>query len=172
MHRAIFLDRDGVINRKMPEDEYVTSLRDFELLPGSITALSALASAGFLLIIVTNQRGIARGKVTMSDLEVIHAHLKEVCSKHNAQLTEIYYCPHEGGCHCRKPEPGLILQASCEFGIDLRRSWMIGDSISDIEAGRRAGCKTAFIGLHPGNIAADVTGCDLAAAARAILGEI
>jgi D-glycero-D-manno-heptose 1,7-bisphosphate phosphatase len=145
--KAAFLDRDGVINKRAPGDGYITRPQEFELLPGVAEAIALLNRAGFLVIVVTNQRGIARGLYSQSDLAQIHAKMKNDLAAAGAHLDAIYFCPHdrEPPCDCRKPSPGMLLTAAAEHDIDLSNSWMIGDSDSDREAGRRAGCRTITI---------------------------
>jgi D-glycero-D-manno-heptose 1,7-bisphosphate phosphatase len=147
-HRAIFLDRDGVINRKLPPDHYVGNVGDFHFLPRAIDALALLSELGFALIVVTNQRGIARRLITEEDLHRVHDMMRTEIAKKSVILDGIYWCPHEEfeNCACRKPEPGMILRGARDLGIDLTRSYMVGDSSADIEAGRRAGTRTVFIG--------------------------
>jgi len=149
--RAVFLDRDGVINRKPPEGEYITHWSEIEYLAGSIEAVAALHEYGFKIVIVTNQRGIARGKVKLADLEEIHARITMAIAERDAVLSGIYYCPHDivDRCGCRKPQPGMLREAAAAHGLDLSKCWMLGDSPSDIEAGRRAGCRTALISSSP-----------------------
>jgi len=146
--RAVFLDRDGTLNRKAPEGRYVTGLEEFVLLPGVLPSLARLYDHGFRLFIVTNQRGIARGEVSSESLLQMHRYLLEQVESAGARIERIAVCPHEiaEGCECRKPKPGMILSLAAECQLDLARSWMIGDSVSDITAGRRAGCRTAYLG--------------------------
>jgi D-glycero-D-manno-heptose 1,7-bisphosphate phosphatase len=157
--RAVFLDRDGILNRKAPEGQYVTSLEEFVLLPGVLPALAKLYQRGFKLFVVTNQRGIARGQVSLESLSQIHRYLLEQVESAGAKIERIVVCPHEiaEDCDCRKPKPGMILRLAAEQQLDLARSWLIGDSTSDVAAGRRAGCRTAYIG------AADCAEADLSA---------
>lgn len=145
MTKGVFLDRDGVVNRKPPEGGYVTCWEDFQILPGVIEGIAQLNRAGFRVIVVTNQRCIAKGLMTTAELELMHERLLEFVAQAGATINAIYYCPHEiePGCRCRKPAPGMLLEAAREHAIELRASWMIGDSESDIEAGKNAGCKTA-----------------------------
>ena len=145
--KAIFLDRDGVINVKLPEDRYVRRPSELALLPEVGMALCTLRRLGYLLVIVTNQRGIGRGFMTVEDLDAVHDHLKRELSRDDARVDAVYYCPHDvhEACSCRKPEPGLILTAAREWDIDLRASYVVGDSPSDIEAGRKAGTRTVRI---------------------------
>lgn len=156
MNRAIFLDRDGVINRKAPEGEYIASPSELVLLPGVIEAVRELRGAGFLAVIATNQRGVARKKVDAGELERMHRDLFDLFSAAGAPITGIYVCPHEGDCPCRKPASGMLLRAAEEHAIDLQASWVVGDSATDIEAGQRAGCRTAWIRDGAGNGFADV----------------
>jgi D-glycero-D-manno-heptose 1,7-bisphosphate phosphatase len=146
--RAVFLDRDGVINRKPPDGEYIAHWSEIEFIPGSIEAVAALHEYGFKVVIVTNQRGIARGKVKLVDLEDIHARIAMAIFERDAMLSAVYYCPHDiiDHCACRKPQPGMLIDAAAAHGLDLSKCWMLGDSPSDIEAGRRARCRTALIG--------------------------
>jgi D-glycero-D-manno-heptose 1,7-bisphosphate phosphatase len=143
---TFFLDRDGVINRKLPDD-YVKTWREFAFLPGAQEALRRLTEAGKRLVIVTNQRGIARGLMSEADLADIHTRMLAELAAAGALITAIYYCPHDNEqCFCRKPQPGLLLQARQDFpAIDFARAVLIGDSRSDLEAARRAGCRTFFI---------------------------
>lgn len=153
--KAIFLDRDGVINK------YVGFLRDineFELLDGVAEAIKKINESGYLAIVVTNQPVIARGEVTYEELHEIHNKMETLLGQEGAYLDAVYYCPHhphkgyEGEipelkieCDCRKPKPGMLLQAAKDFNIDLKNSWMVGDSDTDIEAGKNAGCQTFFV---------------------------
>ncbi len=149
--KAVFLDRDGVINSKVPEDNYVSSVDEFEFLPGVFDALNLLQQLGFVLVVITNQRGIARGLMTEVDLERVHCHMRSEFLKHGIFIEAVYHCPHEKFefCSCRKPEPGMILSAGKDLNIDLSSSYMVGDSPSDTAAGRRAGVHSVRIGDHP-----------------------
>lgn len=146
--KAVFLDRDGVINRKMPDTPYITQVSEFHFLPGVREALSIFKKLGFLLVLITNQRGIARGFMTGEDLEAVHDYMQGELRKEYAPLDAIYHCPHEEFeyCNCRKPEPGMILSASRDLDIDLDASYMVGDSLCDIGAGQGAGVRTISIG--------------------------
>lgn len=147
MTKAVFLDRDGIINQKAPPGQYVKSWEDFRILPGVAEGISRLNRAGFKVIVVTNQRGIAKGLMTVADLEGIHKRMSDSLAQAGATIDGIYYCPHEKTpvCRCRKPAPGMLLDAAQEHGIELPASWMIGDSDIDIEAGKNADCKTARV---------------------------
>ena len=139
--RAIFLDRDGVINKKMPAGDYVKRWGEFEFLPGAIEAIRTLAQKNFEIFIVTNQRGIARGLMTHEDLCGIHAQMLRTFHEKGISIRQIYYCPHdENECKCRKPAPGMLLKAANDHNLNLRGAILIGDSISDMQAAQRAGC--------------------------------
>jgi len=142
MNKAVFLDRDGVINRKL-ENDYVKKWDEFCFLPGVFSAIEAIREKGYLVIVVTNQRGIAKGLMTEEDLEEIHRKMQKELKKHRAQVDDIFYCPHDisDNCNCRKPEPGMLIQAQKKWDIDFAQSFIIGDSESDIEAGRRVGVR-------------------------------
>lgn len=156
MQKAIFLDRDGTINR------YVGFLRrpeEFELLPGAAEAIKKINASGYLCIVVTNQPVIARGEVTWDELDEIHHKMETLLGLEGAYVDGLYFCPHhphkgyEGeipelkiDCECRKPKPGMLLAAAKDFHIDLSQSWMVGDGENDILAGKNAGCRTALIG--------------------------
>jgi len=145
MNRAAFLDRDGVINRKAPDEQYVTRWEDFHLLPGVVEGIAQLNRAGLRVIVVTNQRCVAKGLLTEAELKNLHRQMSEHLAQAGATIDAIYYCPHEleVSCGCRKPAPGMLLTAARFHGLDLAASWMIGDSDSDIQAGKNAGCRTA-----------------------------
>lgn len=143
MRKAVFLDRDGVINRCPPPHEYVKTRQELVLLPGAAEAIRALNELGYLVLVVTNQRGVARGLMTMSDVDDIHRYMCDELGQSGAHIDKIYVCPHDDGqCTCRKPNIGLFLQAEQDYEIDKAASWMIGDSASDIEAGQRYGVRT------------------------------
>ena len=147
MRRAAFLDRDGTLNVKAAEHEYVTDPGGFRWLPGAIDGAVALARAGFTLAVVSNQRGIARGLVSAATLAAIEAEIQRALGPHGVRIEAFRYCPHEldEDCDCRKPRPGMILELARTLEIDLANSWMIGDSPSDVQAGRAAGTHTALI---------------------------
>lgn len=145
-NKMIFLDRDGVINRKAPPHDYIKSVNEFQLLSGAGEAIHLLNAAGYKVVIVTNQRGIARGLMTMKDLNQIHQFMKKELLSFDAHIDDIFVCPHDiGQCHCRKPDIGLFLQAEKNFKINKDKSYMIGDSRTDIEAGKNYGIKTISI---------------------------
>jgi D-glycero-D-manno-heptose 1,7-bisphosphate phosphatase len=173
MSRAVFLDRDGVINRKATGDGYVTRLEELDLLPGAAQGISLLNRFGFLVIVVTNQRCVAKGLLSAGELEYIHAQLCDEIEATGGRIDQVYYCPHEkeAHCECRKPSPGMLLSAAREHRIELKSSWMIGDSDEDVEAGRVVGCRTArVIGRHPRvNSKPDVVASSLLDAVRQLL---
>ena len=145
MARAVFLDRDGVINKALVREQkpYApTSLDEFELLPGVPQAIASLKDAGFKIIVVTNQPDVARGTMKMETVEQIHQSLD-----HQLDVYDIKVCYHvdEDGCTCRKPNPGMLLEAREEWAIDLPGSYMVGDRWRDIAAGKAAGCRTILI---------------------------
>lgn len=181
-HKAAFIDRDGVINE---ERNYVHRIEDFAILPGVFEGLRLLRNAGYQIVIVTNQAGIARGYYNEATLERLHQYLRELLVAEGLKLDAIEFCPHHPQgtvpgyareCDCRKPAPGMLLHAAQQLRIDLSRSVLIGDKGSDIEAGRRAGVgRTVLVSsghsLHPQDIAlADNVTDDLLSAARLIIG--
>lgn len=148
MSTAAFLDRDGTVARDVP---YCSRPEDFELFPGVIRSTKLLRECGLKVILITNQSGIGRGYFTWQNLERIHRKLRQELARGGTSIDAIYCCPHhpDDGCQCRKPKPGLLFQAAQEMKIDLSRSYVVGDSISDVEAGQRAGCRTILIAPAP-----------------------
>lgn len=144
---TIILDRDGVLNKKPPKAQYVTRWEEFCWLPGAKEALRLLRSAGYRIIVVSNQAGIARGMMSESDLAAIHARMKAEAAESGGTIDAIYYCPHgwEDECECRKPKPGMIFQAQRDFHLDLCRTFFVGDDIRDKQAGDAAGCPTLLV---------------------------
>ncbi len=166
--RLVLLDRDGTLNRKAPEGAYVTEPDGLELLPGAGEAVRRLNDAGIPVAVVTNQRCVALGLVTEAMLEQIHARLRADLCAAGAHVDAIYHCPHhEGACVCRKPAPGMLEAAATAFGVPASEAVMVGDSDSDVEAGRRFGSRT--IHLTSTSPAPGETAPDLAAAADLIL---
>ena len=170
--RYVFLDRDGGINRKMPEGAWVTEWAQFEWLPGVVEVIAGMVRAGLTLLVVTNQRGIALQLYSIEQLELIHNKMQMHLAQHGARLHAIYYCPHgQGECRCRKPDVGLFLQAFAEFpGANPHNSVMIGDSLSDIQAGKRMGMQTIFIQGNADHWKADASVA--AALADAVAGSL
>ena len=176
MRKAIFLDKDGTVVEDVP---YNCDVRLIRLMPGVPEGLRRLQGAGYALIVVSNQAGVARGLFSTAALGQVEMKLGALLEGEGVRLDRFYYCPHhpEGRvamyatvCDCRKPSPGLLIQAASDYAIDLGTSWMIGDILHDVEAGRRAGCRTVLIdnghetewhlGAYrcPDAIAADVAG--------------
>ena len=172
MNKAVFLDRDGVINQKPQEGEYITSWDDFHILPGVADGIALLNRAGYKVVIVTNQRCVAKDQLSVMDLEEIHERMLQALSRAGAKLDGIYYCPHDykPPCNCRKPAPGMLLAAARKHSIDLGSSWMIGDSEIDMQAGVNAGCKTArVLSKSEASDAVDITASSLLDSVRQIL---
>jgi D,D-heptose 1,7-bisphosphate phosphatase len=142
--KAVFLDRDGIINK---EKYFIKSWKEFEFVPSIFENIKKLKKAGFLVIVITNQSGVKRGYFTEETLKQIHKNMKKVLEKNEAQIDDIFYCPHynDDNCDCRKPKPGMILKAAEKYNIDLKQSWVIGDTPRDIEAGEQAGCNTILV---------------------------
>lgn len=145
---AVLLDRDGTIN---VEKKHVYRIEDWEWIDGAQDAIKQLNQAGFKVIVISNQSGIARGMYRAEDVDRLHAFAAAELTRNGAVIDAFLYCPHhpEFGdkrpCGCRKPEPGLLLQAATTYGIDLSRSWMIGDKMSDVQAGKKAGTSTILV---------------------------
>ena len=138
--KAFFLDRDGVIIRQV---EYLKNPDEVELLPGTVEALRMIHGNGFLAVVVSNQSGIARGRFTREELAKVQARLDELLAAEGEKLDGFYFCPHDPHvdvCHCRKPKPGMILDAARDLGIDVGHSFMVGDRPTDLETGIAAGC--------------------------------
>lgn len=137
---AIFLDRDGTL---IEDVGYLSRIEQIKLLPGAAQAVRQFNQSGRRVILVTNQSGVARGLFPESRIHEVHAHLQMLLHQQSARIDACYYCPHgpDDACCCRKPKPGMLFRAAREQGIDLARSWMIGDKPSDVEAGQAAGCK-------------------------------
>ena len=147
LKRAVFLDRDGVINRALERDRKPyppTNLNEFEILPDVYDACARLKAAGFILVVATNQPDVGRGTLPQEAVEQIHAHMTAWLP-----IDRVEVCFHAGkglsDCDCRKPKPGMLLRAAKELGIDLAHSWMVGDRWRDVDCGQAAGCRTVFI---------------------------
>ncbi len=148
---AVFLDRDGTIN---VEVNYLRRLEEIQLLPGVGHAMEHLRAAGYPLVVITNQSAVARGMITEADLADIHRELQRQLHDAGTEVDGIYYCPHhpEHGsppyrrdCACRKPNPGLLKRAALDLGLDLERSYMVGDNLSDLQSGWNAGCRVVLV---------------------------
>jgi len=148
--QAVFLDRDGTLN---VEKEYLYQPEEFEFTPGAIEAVRLLNRAGYPVVVVTNQSGVARGYYGEQEVVKLHQHIDAVLRAEGAHIDAWYYCPHHPAgnppynllCGCRKPLPGMLQQAAADLGLDLSRSWMVGDKLADIEAGLSAGCKPVLV---------------------------
>jgi D,D-heptose 1,7-bisphosphate phosphatase len=156
LDKAVFLDRDGTIARDV---HYCRRPEDFEILPTVPQAIRLLNERGFRVLVITNQSGIARGYFTEETLAQIHQKMADELTKQDARIDAIYYCPHhpDNGCECRKPKTGLFYQAAQDLGIDFSRSYVVGDSQMDINAGKALSCKTVLVTTGPkaGNDALD-----------------
>ncbi len=145
---TIFLDRDGTIN---VEKGYLYRCEDWEWIPGAIEAIKALNDAGFLVVVVSNQSGVARGLYTQHDIDLLHCNVDDMLAAQGAHIDRYYHCTHHPKfgenrqCTCRKPLPGLLLKAQKDLSIDMNNSWMIGDKLSDIAAGQAAGVRTLMV---------------------------
>lgn len=156
MERVIFLDRDGTLNEEV---HYLHRKGDLRLLPGVAEALRRLREAGFRIVVVTNQAGVARGYYTEADVRELHRYMNEILRAQGAGVDYFFYCPHhpEHGigvykkqCHCRKPETGMFEMAEQYFSVDKAHSWMIGDKLIDVQAGRNYGVHTVLVGTGYG----------------------
>ena len=141
---AVFLDRDGVLNRRPTLARYVRRWGEFEWLPGAREAVALLKRAGCRLFLITNQAGLASGQIAPQDLAEIHHRMQQDLRSAGGELDAIYVCPHspDAGCKCRKPKPGMLLQAAREHVFDLKSAIFIGDDEKDVQAGQAAGCRT------------------------------
>lgn len=150
LEKVIFLDRDGVINFDSPD--YIKNWDEYRFLPGSLEALAVLTTAGYQMILITNQSMIGRGMVSMDTLEDMHRRMRQAVTEAGGRIFDIFCCPHRPDeyCYCRKPEPGMILRAKARHDIDLSASIMIGDSLKDLACGRNAGCGATVL-VRTGN---------------------
>ena len=148
---AVFLDRDGTINEDVG---YLQNIEQLTLIPGAAQGIRILNNYGFKVVVVTNQSGVARGYFREEFIVQTHDHLRAVLQRENAIIDAFYYCPHHPAegfppyrktCSCRKPEAGMLIQAACDLHLDLSRSYMVGDKIQDIQAGKKAGVKTILV---------------------------
>jgi D-glycero-D-manno-heptose 1,7-bisphosphate phosphatase len=187
--RAVFVDRDGVVNQVVPDPqsglgESPLRVADVELIPGAGTALAQLREAGWLVVCVTNQPAAAKGSIRLSGLMKIHEHILTLLAEEKGVFDGVRMCLHHpdgvvgefsGVCACRKPQPGMLLEAAAEYGIDLARSWMIGDTDADVLAGRAVGVRTVLVSTEgtahkrSGSVRADVVAENIGDAAAKIL---
>lgn len=153
--KAVFLDKDGTLIENVP---YNVDPAHIRFTPGALAGAKALHDAGYQLVIITNQSGVARGYFEPQALERVHQHLRREMAAAGAPLAGFYFCPHHPRgtveryaihCDCRKPQPGLFQQAAADLGIDCSHSWYIGDILDDVQAGRRAGCRTVLLDAGP-----------------------
>jgi len=146
--KVVFLDRDGVINKKPPKADYVKNWKEFEFLLGAIEGLKLLAENNYDIYLISNQPGISRGMMTEKDLADIQNKMEERLKKNGIKIAGTYYCLHgwDDSCECRKPKPGLLFQAAREHNLDLTKTIFIGDDERDLQAGKAAGCKTILLG--------------------------
>lgn len=151
MKRAVFLDRDGVINK---EKNYLYKIDEFEFVEGVITSLKKLKEEGFLLIVITNQSGVGRGYYSEEDVNKLHEFINMELMRENIQIDDFYYCPHhhihghgeyKKKCDCRKPNTGMLQKAIKEYSIDINKSYLVGDRKSDIDCGRKIGLKNLLV---------------------------
>ena len=143
--RAIFLDRDGTIN--VNRADHVKSLDEFVLLPGALAAIEQLAQTSLAIILISNQSVINRGLTSTQTVQAINQHLQDTVHAHGGRLDAIYICPHtpDENCRCRKPRPGLLLQAQREHDIDLAHSYLVGDAVTDVELAQATGCRPVLV---------------------------
>ena len=164
MIKCVFFDRDGIVNRS-PGPGYVERWEEFHLLPEFVEVLRLVRRRGYAAVIVTNQRGVALGRMSATTVETMHRRLGEVLKlQYRLDLLDVLYCPHDKeSCECRKPKPGMLLEAARRHAIDLAGSWMIGDSPKDMEAGKAAGCRTILVNATETSPQADQQVADMAA---------
>ena len=144
--RCVFLDRDGVINRKPPEGSYIRSWEEFCFIPGIADWIQLFNMLGMLVVVVTNQRGVARGLIHADDLEAIHRNMTRELANAGAHIDDVFCCPHEeGACECRKPKPGMVIAAAKKWCIDIPGSILIGDSERDLELAQSCGMRFVFV---------------------------
>lgn len=178
MKRAIFLDRDGTV---IDDTGYLNDPDELVLMPRAAEAMVQLKAAGYLLVVITNQSGIARGIVTPEQLQATNGRMRDALRAGGADYDALYFCPHHPteaaiaeyavDCDCRKPRPGMLLRAAVEHDIDLARSWLIGDAERDVEAGIAAGCRTVRVAESGSETKADHLADGIYDAAQFILGE-
>ena len=169
---GMFLDRDGVL---IENAHYLARLSDIRLIPGAAAGIRRLNLAGVPVVVITNQSGVARGYFPESFVREAHAFLDDLLAREGARIDGWYYCPHHPDygldCECRKPKPGMLRTAAHELNLDLARSWLIGDNLTDCEAGTAAGCRTILVRTGHGatmNVPEDWTGLNLQAVVDAL----
>lgn len=162
IHRAVFLDRDGVINKQRPD--HVKSWDEFEFEAGALDALARLARSDLKVVVISNQSGIGRGLMTEEAVQEIHARMIEQIAQAGGRMDRIYFCPHapEAGCTCRKPQPTMLYWAAADLGLDLEGSFLVGDWVDDIRAGHSVGCTTLLVRTGRGEQAlTELQACNL-----------
>ena len=177
--RAIFLDRDGVINKYPGDTKYVTNWKKFRFLPRAKKAIAKLHQNGFKIFVVSNQAGVSKGIYSQKTLDFITKNMRSAIRKAKGEINEVYYCIHrkEQNCPCRKPKAGLIERAKAKYSINLKQTFFIGDTIRDIETGKRAGLKTILVfsgkekpeNKNSWQVLPDFTACDLREAVNLVL---
>jgi D-glycero-D-manno-heptose 1,7-bisphosphate phosphatase len=170
---AVFFDRDGVINENQ-DGGYIQSWESFRFLPGAVESIAAIHRAGYAVVIVTNQAGIGRGYMTATTLEQIHTRMIAAIRAGGGQVDAVLYCPHlpESGCACRKPQPGMLRQAASRLGLDLQRSVLIGDHLTDLQAGLAAGCRTILVLTGRGHASSETVRRDPRFAGAAVVANL
>ena len=152
--RCVFLDRDGVINEKPAPHDYIRTVDEFRLLPNIADWIRLFNALEFVVIVITNQRGVARGLMTEAALASIHSRMLEELAAKGARIDDVFYCPHEeNSCHCRKPKPGLVYAARDKWNIDLTHSLLLGDSDSDQQLA--SACGVRFLRVQDGSLLKD-----------------
>jgi len=169
--KAVFLDRDGTL---IVDRVYLCNPEGVELLPGAEKALERLQAKGFLLLVVSNQSAVARGICTTGQVDAVNARMAELFGRAGVRFASIRYCPHmpDAGCACRKPAPGMLLDAAAEHDIDLDRSAIVGDKETDVAAGVAAGCGLNILLGHAQETVADIVAPDLSAAVRSVISAL
>jgi D-glycero-D-manno-heptose 1,7-bisphosphate phosphatase len=169
-HSAVFLDRDGTL---IDDVGYIAEPSRVRLLPGAAGSLRALRAEGFRLVLVSNQSGIGRGLISGDQAQAVHRRFVEEFERRGVRLDAVRYCPHspDDGCSCRKPAPGLLLDAARELELELGKSFMVGNAATDVEAGRSAGCRTILFGARGDTVEADFHAADWDDVQRVVLGE-
>jgi len=167
---AVFLDRDGTLNVPAAEHQYITGPEHFVWLDGAREAIKSLSDLGYLLTVVSNQRGVGRGLVKVSAVEEIENQIQADLASVGCSISAFRYCFHlnADACSCRKPAPGMILDLANDLDLALEASWMVGDSETDVQAGRAAGCRTALIGGSAAGSGADLVVASLSEFARTL----
>jgi D-glycero-D-manno-heptose 1,7-bisphosphate phosphatase len=171
--RAVFLDRDGVLNENL-DGTYVHAWEQFRFLDGAVESVEALHRAGYAVVVVTNQAGVGRGYMSEAALLEIHTRMAAAIEAGGGRLEAVLYCPHhpDDGCACRKPRPGLFFRAAEQFGIDLARSAFVGDNVTDLQAGLAAGCSPILVLTGQGRRSREIAAADPALAAVPVVADL